>query len=273
MGASMPFHVYKYLGALAEPMNLFAFLLFFSALFALLPWWDGARKLGRVMCFLLATFLLAMAVLPLGEWALRPLENRYAVPQLPAKVDGIVMLTGDESPTLSEDRGTPIAGNAAQRHLFMARLAKRYPKARMVVVGNTWPFRDDAAKGAMTTRKVIEDIFRGIDIPLDRVEFESRSRTTRENASFAKDIVKPKEGQTWLLLTSASHMPRAVSCFEKEGMKFIPVPTDYFTYPELLLGPRKPDAAGQIRLLNVAVHEYIGLLSYWMAGWIERPWP
>ncbi len=267
----MPFHVYKYLGALAEPMNLFALLLFFSALFALLPWWDGARKFGRVMVFLLATFLLALAVLPLGQWALRPLENRYAVSTLPSKVDGIVVLTGDENPVLSEKRKLPIAGHAAQRHLSFARLAKQYPRARLVVVGNTWPFRDDSSKEGMTTRRLVQNVLDGLDIPRQRVEFEMGSRTTHENAHLGKDVIKPKAGETWLLLTSAFHMPRAILCFEKEGMRFLPVPTDFFSYPELS-GPEKLDAANQIRLLNIAVHEYIGLLSYWAAGWIERPW-
>lgn len=268
----MPFHIYKYLGALAEPMNLFALVLFFSALFALLPWWDGARKFGRVMCFLLATFFLALAVLPLGQWALRPLENRYAVPTLPAHIDGIVMLTGDESPALSEARKTPIPGHAAQRHLFMGRLAKQYPKAKLVVIGNTWPFREDSAKDRVTTRQVIQEVFDGIGVPRQRVTFEMRSRTTHENAVFGKELIKPKAGETWLLLTSAFHMPRAALCFEKEGIKFVPVPTDFFTYPEITW-PHKLDAANQIRFLNMAVHEYIGLLSYWAAGWIERPWP
>ncbi len=267
----MPFHIYKHLGALVEPMNLFALLLFFSALFAVLPWWSGAQRFGRVFCLVLASLFLALAAIPLGQWALRPLENRYASVDLPAKVDGIILLTGDESPTLSEARKMPLAGYAAQRHVFLARLAKKYPKARLVVVGNTWPFREDSADGRMTTRQVVQDILEGIGVPRQRVEFESRSRTTKENALFAKDFIKPKNGENWILLTSAFHMPRAVLCFEKAGMKVVPVPADYLTYPERL-GPHRLDAANQIRFLNVAVHEYIGLLSYWLAGWIERPW-
>lgn len=261
------FHTYKILGSLAEPMNLYAVLLLAFALLAVLGWERG-RSIGRAGCFLLAVALFALTLVPLGQWSMLPLENRYPNPDLPAKVDGILVLTGDESPFLSEARGIPIAGNAGQRHMYLARLAKRYPKARLVVVGNTGAFHDSAK---FSTQSIVKELHDGIGIPRDRVEFEAHSRTTHENAVMAKAFVKPQEGQTWLLLTSAFHMPRSVLCFEKEGWKVVPVPTDYFTYPK----PQKPHSlqlAHQIRLLSMAAHEYVGLISYWFAGWIETPW-
>ena len=44
---------------------------------------------------------------------------------------------------------------------------------------------------------------------------ERLSRNTAENAEFSKDLVKPKDGERWLLVTSAFHMPRSVGLFRK----------------------------------------------------------
>ena len=51
-----------------------------------------------------------------------------------------------------------------------------------------------------------------LGLPPDRVVFENTSRTTWENAAKTYDLVKPQRGDLWILLTSASHMPRAVLC-------------------------------------------------------------
>ena len=46
-----------------------------------------------------------------------------------------------------------------------------------------------------------------------RVYVESRPRTTSEDALYSAALLKPKPGERWLLVTLASHMPRAVGCF------------------------------------------------------------
>ncbi len=261
----MSYEIYKFLGSFADPMNFFALLLLLSALATVSPW-EGFRGAGRRTSFVLALFLAFLMLCPLGSWALLPLENRYAPPSM-KKVDGIIVLTGDENGTLSEKRGLPLAGASAQRHLTMLRLAKRYPTAKIVVVGDPFPLR----KSKMAAKDIVAASLESAGIPASRVIYELKSRTTRENAVLAKKLVKPKEDEVWLLVTSAYHMQRAFLSFEKEGWEVVPYPGEYLTYsgdPETF----KPDLARQMRFLSRAVHEYVGLGVYWMKGWIERPW-
>ena len=42
-------------------------------------------------------------------------------------------------------------------------------------------------------------------------------------------MIKPKRDEKWVLVTSAYHMPRAVSLFEAAGWNIIPYPVDYHT--------------------------------------------
>ena len=60
-----------------------------------------------------------------------------------------------------------------------------------------------------------------------RLILETKSRDTHENAAFTRDLVKPKPGEIWILVTSASHMPRAVGAFRKAGWTVLPYPVDY----------------------------------------------
>ena len=58
---------------------------------------------------------------------------------------------------------------------------------------------------------------------------ESRSRNAAENAAFTKELVKPKPGERWLLVTSAQHMPRAVGCFRRAGFPVEAYPVGWRT--------------------------------------------
>jgi DUF218 domain len=63
----------------------------------------------------------------------------------------------------------------------------------------------------------------------DRIIVERKSRNTTENAAFTKQLVMPKPGERWLLVTSAMHMPRAVGVFRKAGFAVDAYPVGYQT--------------------------------------------
>ena len=68
-------------------------------------------------------------------------------------------------------------------------------------------------------------LFEKLGVPRDRIIVERKSRNTVENAAFAKQLVMPKPGERWLLVTSAMHMPRAVGVFRKAGLPSMPIPS------------------------------------------------
>ncbi|MGE0108547.1 MAG: YdcF family protein, partial [Bdellovibrionales bacterium] len=90
-------------------------------------------------------------------------------------------------------------------------------------------------------------------------------------AVLSNKLVKPQKGQKWILLTSAYHLPRAVSAFEKEGWQVLPVASDFFTDGAVHFMPSF-NLAYQFRLIHMAAHEYVGLVGYWCMGWSNRPW-
>lgn len=71
-----------------------------------------------------------------------------------------------------------------------------------------------------------------LGVPEADILVENASRNTRENAVFAKNLLeKQPPGTTCLLLTSAWHLPRAMACFEKAGLKCTPFPVDFWGKP------------------------------------------
>lgn len=263
----MSFNLSKLIQTFMEPANALALLLLLAALMAFSRF-EAAQRLGRRLVTLLAILFVLFAALPVGEWALAPLEDRFAHVGLPDKIDGIVFLTGDENPGRSEARGQPVAGYASARYIRLAHLARRYPHAPIIVTGDTAP----NYKSKITTQTVAKEIMAATGIDLARVTFEDKALTTFDNARYTARLVRPDKNDTWLLVTSAWHMPRSVLCFEHQNMKVIPAPTDYMTSGHTHLGLHL-DLSRQFMLLRIAAHEYYGLVGYWLSGMIERPWP
>ena len=99
----------------------------------------------------------------------------------------------------------------------------------------------------------------------ERVVLESRSRNTAENAAFTKELMKPKPGERWLLVTSAQHMPRAVGCFRRVGFAVEAYPVAWHTGMRISLRPSDAMGGGLART-DFAIHEWIGLIAYWLTG-------
>lgn len=264
----MFFSFTKLAGALASPLTFLTLTIFVSMLVvAFIPygWFRGFVKKIGVLAVLLLTLI---SIMPVGYYAMRPLEDLHANVKLPRKVDGIIVVSADENPAISESRHLPIVGHAAQRYIHLKRLAKKYPRAKIVLSGDTSLFFPAKKK---TTKQVIQPVLDTIGIPRSRTRYETKSKNTHENALFSAKKVKPSKKERWILVTSAFHMHRTLLSFEKAGWNVTPSPSDYFTGTDhhFHFGLDMPK---QARLLSIAAHEYYGLLTYWLMGWIEKPW-
>ncbi len=254
----MFFVLSKLLGVLAQPSNALLVLLCLGVLLLML----GRRRSGTRLTGAVAAVLLAVAVLPVGPWLLAPLENRFVRPDpMPDSVDGIILLGGTVNPLLSADRGEEAINGSGERITTFARLARRYPDARLVFAGGSGSLAYPGPREAGPTRTLLA----AIGAPIDRIIWESDSRNTAENAAFSRALVDPQPGETWLLVTSAGHMPRSVAVFRAAGWPVIAYPTDYRTYRDSSWD-LDFDLADRLVMVDWAAHEWIGLLAYWMTG-------
>ena len=227
-------------------------------------------RIGRFLLVLGIGALTACLILPVDSWAVRPLEDRFpAVTVPPDKVDGIVVLGGAIDDLTSRDRGTPTLTSAANRLTTFVILAHRYPQAKLVFTGGSGAIEQGVSNEAEFARILLEQL----GLPPDRVIFENTSRTTWENAVNSEALVKPQPGENWILVTSASHMPRAVGVFRKIGWSLLPWPVGYQSRDHLTDHPQS--MGRKLEVLDWAVHEWIGLTAYYLQGrtsaWFPAP--
>lgn len=255
----MFFVLSKILGFFVQPLNLAILLLLVALAAALLRW----RRLELAGLGLSALVLILSTWTTLGALLLHPLEDRFQRPDpAPGQVAGIVVLGGGLEGGINLARGGYELNSGGDRLVEAAVLAHRYPDARVVVSGGNGSLVLAGEGDADSAPRLLV----ALGVAPERLVLENRSRNTYENAVFTREMVQPKPGETWLLVTSAFHMPRAVGIFRKAGFAVVPWPTDYRTTGEEgvgLFGDNTLDALGGTAL---AVREWIGLAAYRLTG-------
>lgn len=229
-------------------------------------------KMPRLGLGLVGTSLFVLAVVsltPLGLLMLSVLEDRFPKPQLPSDVAGIVVLGGSFDTRIGRTRGEMELNDAADRITTTMALARQFPNARVVFSGGA---------AAMLTEDITESsmaqtLFAALGLPPDRLELEDRSRNTTENAIFTREIAQPKPGETWLLVTSAAHMPRSVGCFRVAGFDVLPYPTDYQTPSGSAIYWPSTATVRNLEKVHFAIREYLGLAVYRLTGKTDALFP
>lgn len=254
----------KLFDVVAQPANVVLIALAVACLLL----FSRRAALGRALVCTVTLVLLLLAILPWDHWLVASLEGRFSAPQtLPAHIDGIVVLGGAVDPVVSVARGQPSVNGAAERLTTLIELGLRHPEAQLVFTGGSGSVTHQALKEAPIAQAFLDTL----GFASERVLFEGQSRNTRENAIFTRDLVTPQPGQTWLLVTSALHMPRSVGTFRAAGWKVLPYPVDYLTTGEG--GGLRFNAASGMGAISNALHEYLGMAYYRLRGWSDSLYP
>jgi len=130
------FSLSKAFWLVARPETWFGLLLA-AAILALVC---NRRRIGMGILVTELVLFISLAVFPLGDLFLAPLENRFPVrPASPAPVF-VVVLGGAENAELSAATGMVNVNQAGERLLAAIELAAAYPEARLVPVRpRSWP--------------------------------------------------------------------------------------------------------------------------------------
>lgn len=254
----------KIFGFLLAPVHVGIFLCAIGAALLYTRWraWGGALATAGALA------LIVMGFSPLGHMLAAALEARFPepAPDMPAP-DGIIVLGGAADAELSAERNWPVLSEAAERLTTPIALMRKYPQARLVFAGGS------ATPGSRPEAEAVRRFWREAGVDKGDVLYEDRSRNTLENAVFARERVQPEPGERWLLVTSALHMPRAMGVFRKAGFPVIAFPVDYRTDGELWRLEFPGGATGALNLVDAAVHEWGGLVVYWLTGKTDALFP
>jgi uncharacterized SAM-binding protein YcdF (DUF218 family) len=254
------FALSKTLGVMALPTNFLIGLGVLGALLCATRW----ARLGRRLAITAIALLAICAFSPFGYLLLYPLESRF--PPWNANLgapDGIIVLGGPIDADLSVEHDVPVVRGGADRIFAGAALVRQYPNARFVFTGGSANLISNDAREA----DYAAAIFESLGIPKSRLTMERRSRNTHENAQFTAELVKPRPGERWLLVTSAYHMPRSIGLFRKAGFTVEAYPVDW------RVGRGWADVLAFTTVANdglartdIGVREWMRLVAYRLTG-------
>jgi uncharacterized SAM-binding protein YcdF (DUF218 family) len=138
--------------------------------------------------------------------------------------------------------GVIALGGTSERIREAGRLARQYPHLRVIVSG---------AEPRPSLQRL------GPNIDRRRIEIETTSRNTHENAVNTTALVGPRLGDRWLLITSAWHMRRALCAFRAAGFDVEPWPV-------------LDRAMGQKRREYYVSRERVAIAAYSVMGWCKE---
>ena len=265
----MTYILSKIFGLLLLPSTLILLMLVLGLIFLS---YENGRRWGLRFLAIGTISLAAVGFLPLGNWVIMPLESRFAGTPLPepgADIAGTIILGGFEDGWVSAGRHGLAVNEAAERLTEGMLFAKRWPKSKVVFTGGV----GGLLAGGIDAAKPVAKFLRASGISPDRIVLESKSRNTYQNALFTKELLKPSPDETWVLITSAYHMPRSVGVFRKADFKVIPAPVDFRTrdYRDVYrMFERIPSG---LERLDVSSREWVGLLAYWLMGRTDALFP
>lgn len=239
---------------LAMPSSVLTLLLAAAWLAA----WAARARVAAALALIPLGALALLALVPVDELLARPLEARFHAPDpMPARVDGVVVLGGAVDDRVSRARGQLTLNDAGERLWAGVALARRYPEATLVFTGAyadvltlSWP-------GIGASADPVAAALAG-----HPVHTVGAARSTYEEARLALEAARPAPGSTWLLVTSALHMPRAHATFATAGWSTVPYPVDY----------RSAGGAVRVRLAwpGARLASLDTVVREWGAWWVYR---
>lgn len=252
----MVFLIKKWLGGLLMPLPLTLALLFVSLL---LLFFSQHQTLAKSLTLFSFLILFAFSLLPTAYHLAKPLERQYA-PLLEAEqsLDYILVLGSSGI----NDQKLPITGQlsatALSRFSEALRLYYANPNASIVVSGSA--FGDSKSHA-----QLLQQLALAFNISEQKIIRLDNPQDTNQEALQMSAII---EGKKAALVTSATHMPRAMALFKKYKQSPIPAPAMYLAKENSKDLPSYSyiPSAYQLYKSQIALHEYLGLLQQWLVS-------
>lgn len=225
-------------------------------------WFTRRQQAGKVLVTISLFLLLFFSFGLIPNYMLGSLERQY--PQYNPKVTNEILKSENQLPLKYvvvlggghiQDPTLPVSSQLSESSLIRVvegvLLYRKHPGSKLVLSGGN--VFDPVPEAKMMKRAAME-----LGAAENEIIMESKSRDTLEQVRSLKSIVKNDQ---FVVITSASHMPRAMAMFKKAGLKPIPAPVNHEVKKTQFHGPDSffPSAAN-IENAETAIHEYLGMI-------------
>lgn len=231
------------------------------------PKWAAGAIAGALVLLLLSS----------NSWVsygiVRSLEAQHMPTDELPNAAAIVVLGGATKPAIPPRPWVDV-NEAGDRVLHGAQLYRQGKAPVVILSGGRIEWKGGGPPEAEDMARILETM----GVPESAILKEPNALNTYQNAVEVRKLLEEKGiEKRVLLVTSATHMPRSLLVFKRQGIEAIPAPTD-FQVSEQELAELK--GTWQSTLLNIfpdayrlqettkSLKEYIGMVVYRLKGWI-----
>lgn len=213
------------------------------------------RHLAGLGCIVVALAMWLLSTMPVANRLTSGLESRYSQSDS-VKGDVIILLGGGYSPVPDLTGEGFLKNEMLGRIITAARLQKKLDIPIIISSGTNF---ENVIPDSIVAKRFLVDL----DVDENKVFCDTQSRDTYENAKYSKEICQEHGFEHPILMTSGSHMKRAVMIFEKQGMQVTPFPAYFRSAPHMRFTwqtwlPRHDSFSNSVK----ALHEYLGYIYY-----------
>lgn len=208
----------------------------------------------RLFVATIALSLLALSSPPVSNAFVHSLENRYPpLAKPPAATSAIAVLAYAHTELPKRSPNNILIGGTFSRVAEAVRLWQQAPDTLFVVSGGyMWGEKNFTHAEAMAKAAI------QLGVDKNKIVKLENNRDTAEEADRMQSLVK--DGRL-VVVTSATHMPRAIGLFKRQGVHPVAAPADYLVLPAQWWR----FSAYYLHNADRALHEYVGMLWYWLS--------
>ena len=239
----------KFVSFFVEPFGIVMVLFMLGIYFLYM------NKQSRAKLFLVLglSFLLLFSYPPFANILVMPLEGQYPKFEYKdynnsQKIEYIHVLGNGHTKDKTQPISSQLSDGGTKRVLEGVIIHKNIEGSKLIFTG--YEGKTDTPNAHMNARLAV-----ALGVNMEDMLVNGMPVDTKEEAVFAKTIIGEKP---FVLVTSATHMPRAMHLFESLGMHPIPAPTNF--HKGEFTGYLRAPAPIYFHISSVAIHEYLGLL-------------
>lgn len=256
----MLFMLKKYIGGMMLPLPL---LLLLTGLGLFLVWFTRFQKTGKTAITLGWLLILLLSLQPVADGLLKPIEDKYPTWRGEQHAEYIVVLGGGYTWNPGWAPSSNLINNSLPRLNEGIRLWQANPGSKMIFTGAR------ALTNPVSTGEAGARVAESLGVPRSEIIVLDTPKDTEEEAAAVKAAIGDAP---FLLVTSASHLPRAMIFFQHAGLNPLPAPANQLAI-ESPLNPWEKAIPSPVWLMHSdrVGYETLGRIWQWLKGISGEP--
>ena len=256
----MLFMLKKYIGGMMLPLPL---LLLLTGLGLFLVWFTRFQKTGKTAITLGWFLILLLSLQPVADGLLKPIEDKYPTWRGEQHAEYIVVLGGGYTWNPAWAPSSNLINNSLPRLNEGIRLWQANPGSKMIFTGAR------ALTNPVSTGEAGARVAESLGVPRSEIIVLDTPKDTEEEAAAVKAAIGDAP---FLLVTSASHLPRAMIFFQHAGLNPLPAPANQLAI-ESPLNPWEKAIPSPVWLMHSdrVGYETLGRIWQWLKGISGEP--